>query len=393
MYLDSLGRNEDILAHIDKALTLNESFKGLEEEIKAELLKKADGQIRWVDCQLTSLQELGTKKSIQKALNTLPKTIEDIYAYALDKIPVGHRDEAECLLQWILFSYEPLQVENAAEVLAIDVEKQEVNSYRDDLSESNLYKIISSTIVVITGGRYHENNVPLAHPSVKEFLIGRGSGHSNRIYVNEKLAHQFIAQSCIIDLQHVVEVESVEMAHAKLPLTCYARHYWAMHVEEIKDLDEEMTKLVMSLLRFENDFLSEILCWNEPDHDEYDCCLSSENSNSSLYHTCARGMGVGVIVRLLLANAQGGKYGNALQGAAYNGNEGIVKLLVDAGADVNAQGGEYGNALQAAAYGGNEGIVKLLVDAGADVNAQGGEYGNALYAAVSRGSEGIVKLL
>ncbi|THU75667.1 hypothetical protein K435DRAFT_706700, partial [Dendrothele bispora CBS 962.96] len=77
-------------------------------------------------------------------------------------------------------------------------------------------------------------------------------------------------------------------------------------------------------------------------------------------------MGVGVIVRLLLAdakadvNAQVGKYGNALQAAAYGGNEGIVKLLLDARANVNAQGGQYGNALQAAAYGGNEGIVKLL---------------------------------
>jgi ankyrin repeat protein len=56
----------------------------------------------------------------------------------------------------------------------------------------------------------------------------------------------------------------------------------------------------------------------------------------------------------------------------------VVRLLLDRGANVNAQGGRYGSALQAALYGGHESVVRLLVERGADVNAQGGEYGNAL---------------
>ncbi|CUS15231.1 unnamed protein product, partial [Tuber aestivum] len=40
--------------------------------------------------------------------------------------------------------------------------------------------------------------------------------------------------------------------------------------------------------------------------------------------------------------------------------------------NVNAQGGRYGNALQAAVCRGNESIVQLLLERGADVNAQGG---------------------
>ncbi|KAF8222829.1 hypothetical protein L208DRAFT_1146840, partial [Tricholoma matsutake] len=54
-----------------------------------------------------------------------------------------------------------------------------------------------------------------------------------------------------------------------------------------------------------------------------------------------------------------------------------VQILIQKGEDVNAQGGRYGNALQAASYKGHQEIVKLLIEKGADVNAQGGFYGNA----------------
>jgi ankyrin repeat protein len=42
---------------------------------------------------------------------------------------------------------------------------------------------------------------------------------------------------------------------------------------------------------------------------------------------------------------------------------------LEKGAAVNAQGGQYGNALQAASLYGDETVVRLLLDKGADVNA------------------------
>ena len=71
----------------------------------------------------------------------------------------------------------------------------------------------------------------------------------------------------------------------------------------------------------------------------------------------------------------------------------MVKLLLDEGADVNAQGRRYGNALQAASEGGHKAVVKLLLDKGADVNAQGRQYGNALQAASYEGHKAVVELL
>ncbi|KAH0536493.1 hypothetical protein FGG08_006646, partial [Glutinoglossum americanum] len=48
----------------------------------------------------------------------------------------------------------------------------------------------------------------------------------------------------------------------------------------------------------------------------------------------------------------------------------VVRMLLDAGAEVNAQGGYYGNALQAAAAAsdgsGAKEVVRMLLDAGAE---------------------------
>ena len=75
---------------------------------------------------------------------------------------------------------------------------------------------------------------------------------------------------------------------------------------------------------------------------------------------------------------KGDFYGNALQAAAFDGDEKVIELLVSKVVDVNAHDGEYGSALQAASSRGHEKVVELLVGKSADVNAQGGEYGNAL---------------
>ncbi|CUS08887.1 unnamed protein product, partial [Tuber aestivum] len=62
----------------------------------------------------------------------------------------------------------------------------------------------------------------------------------------------------------------------------------------------------------------------------------------------------------------GGFRGNALQAAASRGNESVVRLLLERGAEVNAQGGFHGNALKAAKVSRHESIAQLLLSHGAD---------------------------
>ncbi|KAJ7613773.1 ankyrin repeat-containing domain protein [Mycena polygramma] len=91
------------------------------------------------------------------------------------------------------------------------------------------------------------------------------------------------------------------------------------------------------------------------------------------------------IVELLIEGSINTNSG--LRVASADGSVALVKLLIEAGADVNANSGQ---ALSAASEKGNTNTARLLIEAGANVNANSGE---ALIAASERGNTEIVKVL
>ena len=84
----------------------------------------------------------------------------------------------------------------------------------------------------------------------------------------------------------------------------------------------------------------------------------------------------------------------ALHRAASYSHEEIVRLLINAGADVNVQNFFTGGALHFAAYRQNVNIIRMLLAHGADVNAIGGWAGcSALQIATSEGWHEVARLL
>jgi ankyrin repeat protein len=86
-------------------------------------------------------------------------------------------------------------------------------------------------------------------------------------------------------------------------------------------------------------------------------------------------------------------HSNALPAASAHGHDGVVRLLLDAGADPHAGGGFYWHALHAASAPGHTSVARLLLERGADANAVGGFYGTALQAAAVHGFEETVQTL
>lgn len=111
-------------------------------------------------------------------------------------------------------------------------------------------------------------------------------------------------------------------------------------------------------------------------------------------------MAVAVAGVLMLAGCVGGSKGDLHQ-AALNGHVEIVKVLLEAGADVNAKSGRSGltplheaakkEHVDEAAKNGHVETVKVLLKAGADVNAEDGDGDTPLlYAAGKRTIEDIL---
>ncbi|KAF5334025.1 hypothetical protein D9758_017416 [Tetrapyrgos nigripes] len=420
----------DIQRHIEQVFQDRPLSVDVHKEVTEALAHGAHGQIRWVDCQIQQLQELGTRTAILTALKNLPDDLEETYCQALVRVNKHHQKDVEAILKWLLFGYEELKLELLPEILRVNI-KQQILEDTQTIPTSGLSKIISSTLVIVQVQEVQgwwewrarkEHVLQLAHPSVKEYILSETILQSSAqlFHVNDQLAHIFIAQSCMIYL--VVCGKDGSIDEEKFPLAEYAAHQWPEHVRNLHLMEDSVKSLSLHLLTDTNksclawiqqryhtrttfgsalplyyasmtDLLNVILILVEEGANVN--AQGGERGNALQAASC---QGNVKIVKLLVEkgadiNAQGGQYGNALQAASFQGREEIVKLLVEKGADINAQGGQYGNALQAASYWGREEIVKLLVEKGADINAQGGQYGNALQAASYLGSEEIVKLL
>ncbi|KAF5320212.1 hypothetical protein D9758_017613 [Tetrapyrgos nigripes] len=419
----------DIEIYIQQSLQSRPLFVNIKEEVTEALLHGSHGQIRWVDCQIQYFHQLGSGRAIRKALKSLPKTLEETYEQALSAIKREHKDDAQAILKWLLFGYDELTMKMLPEIFRIDFEQQSLDD-PEPIQGHELCNIISSTLVVVQqvtrwnfGREQQKDILQLGHPSVKGYIVSEEIKESSAklFQINDQLAHEFIAQCCLIYL--VVCGKDGHIDRELFPLAHYAAWRWTGHVRNLQPLRDPVKCLSLHLLTDTN---TSCLAWMNWRYFSAKAIAESAlpfyyasmvnlpnmillmiengedvNAQGGVYGTALQAAsweGNVDIVKLLLengadANAQGGRYGNALQAASWQGNVDIVKLLLENGADVNAQGGPYGNALQAASYGEDVDMVKLLLENGADVNAQGGLYGNALQAASGGGQVDIVKLL
>jgi hypothetical protein len=266
--------------------------------------------------------------------------------------------------------------------------RRPIDDNEDDYSDSN---------ILVRDGRREVNELRLAHFSIKEYLISHCVVQSFAGHLAETTARARIATICLTYLRDLDHGLSSTQIRAKFYFAQYCARYWVDHAQTAEEIDGDLQGHIMQF--YEDEETAYVTCYNLYDPDRpWLTSIQRRNDDvaQALYHASLSGLVVAV-TRLLDQgadiNAQGGKYGNALQVASVRGHEKIVQILLGKDAAVNAHGGEYGNALQAASDRGRDKIVQMLLDAGADVNAQGGEHGSALQAASYRGHDKIVQML
>src|SRR5271155_5589841 len=191
----------------------------------------------------------------------------------------------------------------------------------------------------------NEKRVRFSHYSVKEYLVSprilQGKGVAPDFAVCDTVANQLFARVSLIYLLSVIQ--STAATSDPFPLLQYAAKFWPKHCHA--STVEERQKLEHSLMKKLFDPTSNIrLNWlrvYDPDVPYRSVSNQSHTFPPPLYYSSLLSFG-GVTEWLLKiganANAQGGLYSNALQAASSNGNEALVRLLLERGAKVDAEG-------------------------------------------------------
>jgi ankyrin repeat protein len=423
---------EDKPAHQeDIACYVRERLESDDERLQTEIERKANGIFLWAILVVNILNKAsrdGCVEEMEKVLDDLPGDLEAIFSAILGD---NEADKAETvlMLQWVLFSRQPLTPEELYIGAVTEAAPKPQGPWdRSRVTGQMIERRITSSskglIEIRKGGDRPE--AQFIHRSVSDFLhrnqrlcrldpsLGQDPGRTSHKRLWRccwKYIEQFDRrQTSKADFEDAsvqypflkYALGSIfELADGALPVHGPSQH-WTNPSTWLSVLynPERFTTSEIEILQWLKGHGRWFMWWkrgmrvlgvNLHNHEEVKeeielLYLFSANRYSRLVHLLLASEDIDV-------NAQGGLYGNALQAASVGGSVEVVQLLLDKGAEVNAQGGQYGNALQAASVGGSVEVVQLLLDKGAEVNAQGSLYGNALQAASWGGSVEVVQLL
>ncbi|KAK1624831.1 hypothetical protein BDP81DRAFT_483957 [Colletotrichum phormii] len=123
LHLESV--DADIRSYVDAQLRVRVGFKRwasapeVLQTISGKVGDKADGMFRWAACQLDALEECLNLEEIERALESLPRDLNDTYGRILESIPKIRKDKSILLLQFLLHSKDPLTLGKTVDLLAI----------------------------------------------------------------------------------------------------------------------------------------------------------------------------------------------------------------------------------------------------------------------------------
>ncbi|KAG8625122.1 hypothetical protein KVT40_006873 [Elsinoe batatas] len=127
--LEGTGIDHDINAYVSTLLKEHPAFErwrsraDLKDLILQTLSRKAAGMFRWVSCRLDALGDCVDPRSLRRTLEKLPRTLHATYDRMLEQARQGENWEmALRLIRFLLYTPRPLSVDEAADLLTVDIE-------------------------------------------------------------------------------------------------------------------------------------------------------------------------------------------------------------------------------------------------------------------------------
>lgn len=408
------------------------------------MLRCADelNRFRWAACQLDVLSSCLNLSKLRRALNSLPKTLDETYDRILGDINPLFKQEVFDILQWLTCSRRPLSLKEVAEIVAFDVRNN--NKFNEDnrlaepgdvlnlcsslvigidvdsddhkqmlefsfLNESHLETSFENSITATSESETKVKMVRLAHFSVKEYLVSSRirAGSAAFFSIDEMVSNAVIGDTCLSCLHLYDEAlfSDSKVFSKDFPLAKYAAEYWNNHLTAKSGQDHpQLSHLAIELFLSEKKMRNWINLYDlEPDVPGYlrivfnSFSPASEPLGSPLYYAVLTSLEnlVQTLIELQQGkDAQVGTPDGYKPKSSDNDGSSAALQHMSKEAYVNAIGGQFRNPLRAASQLGSIKIVKLLIKHGADFNVCGGFCrGSALSSAAQKGHLDIVELL
>ena len=356
-----------------------------------------------MNCQLAYLRHCLPGR-IRRALNELPKSLDETYERTLEDIGDQNWEYAHRLFQCVAAASRPLSVKELAEFLAFDFEAESTPEYLEDWRPEDPGHAVLSTcasLLTVVGVDY-SRVIQFAHFSVKEYLvstrIGKAKDTVSRFQVSMTSAHTIVAQACLGTLLHLDE-SIAKTGLEKYPLAGYAAEHWIGH-SQFEEVSGNIQDRMKRLFDPRNRYLSIWLWIYDPLHrhlryprPEY----TSQDSATPLHYAALCGIhdviNFLVVERSQDVNAQGFEDETPLGLACYRAHLNVAHLLLEHDVEKDTRCSVDYSPLDHASVSGVVDLVRLLLDHGADVKTQGKDQHTSLHVASECGMTDVVRVL
>ena len=403
----------DIETHVRAELAEMPKLRALsvtaQQDLVSDLVKRAAGMFRWIQCQLDCLRTIRTPQALNHALQTLPAGLDETYDRILASIAEEDHEYVHRMLHWLVASERPLSAEELAEAIALNPAKDQLDLAERLIVPEEVFELCGSLIRV-----EEDQTVVLAHFSVKEYLLSAHLAAKGESIA--KFALQPDRSRCHLTMCILSYVLSISLKvhdpqpnvfdEQEFPLLSYVTHVGIGHVQDFDAIDLWMTRHFSANTAKKHDWLllldylglpvrpksgygvvwfvkrmlqCSLMCfWNRhvsvSQHDisaERSTMATTTERIATIFLHLQRTWETPIIDK----NASR-KYGarfvnvNPLCAAAAFDFEHVARYLLANGCQVNGipSLGYLGNPMLRALMYGNQGMIRTLVDCGADFN-------------------------
>ena len=345
-------------------------------------------------CQLEVLRDC-LPPSVRRTLDELPESLDETYERILKEIKKPNRDHARRLLSCLVAAVRPLQVEELAEVLAVDYEDEEgiprlnPNWCWEDQEQALLTSCSSLIAVVESDG---SRVVQFSHFSVREFLtsdrLSTSSGDVLRYHIALEPAHTILGQACMGALLRLDDRMEPNDVKTGSQLAGYAARHWVTHAQ-YENVSSYLRKAMEHLFDLDKPYfeawreLYDIDIYTTGGSTFYQFTIRSKSNAAPLYYAALCGF-QDLVEHLILkypehVDARGGHYVTPLVAALAGEHFHTAKILYHNGAHSSVKGNAESTVLHSASYYGNLQMVQVLLRFKADVNARDRDDWTPLY--------------